>query len=391
MKNILFFSPYYHPYLSGLTIYPKRLLDYLKNKNRIIILTFAYKKNLKKIEKKDNITIIRLNYWFKISKGFISPLSLLDFYQHLKIADIVLLNQPNFEGLGLALLAFLTKKRIISIVHCQVFLPKLFFNIIINLFLNFSFYAQLLLSTTILPTTEDYAFSLPWGKIFKNKIKAICPSIKKPLISQVLFNRFKKEKKRYWIGYAGRIASEKGLEYLISALTPAGWLTCPSKFEGRSGNRLPAGVELVFAGPYGKDVAGESSYYLKIKQLLEESKIKYRFLGNLLNGDLGAFYKAIDLLVLHSVNQTEAFGMVQVEAMMLGTPVVASNLPGVRIPIKLTKMGIVVEPKNSDKLTMAIKNILRNREKYSNKQLIENAKNIFDIKKTYKFYERLLY
>ena len=51
---------------------------------------------------------------------------------------------------------------------------------------------------------------------------------------------------------------------------------------------------------------------------------------------MSSFYKSIDLLVLPSINQTEAFGMVQAEA-IAGTPVIAGNLPGVRIPIKLTK------------------------------------------------------
>ena len=66
MKNIVFFSPYYDPYLSGLTIYPKYLFEHLKKNSRIIILTFLHQKNLKKIEKKGNITIIRLNYWFRL-------------------------------------------------------------------------------------------------------------------------------------------------------------------------------------------------------------------------------------------------------------------------------------------------------------------------------------
>ena len=112
----------------------------------------------------------------------------------------------------------------------------------------------------------------------------------------------------------------------------------------------------------------------------KEYKIKHTFLGNLTSKQLSAFYKSIDLLVLPSINQTEAFGMVQAEAMIAGTPVIASNLPGVRIPIKLTKMGIIVEPKNIDQLSKAIKDILENKNKYTNARLVRNAKEIFDIK-----------
>ena len=124
--------------------------------------------------------------------------------------------------------------------------------------------------------------------------------------------------------------------------------------------------------------------------LLNSYQIKHLFLGSLSNKQLKAFYKSIDVLVLPSINQTEAFGMVQAEAMLSGTPVISSNLPGVRMPIKLTNMGIVVEPKDIKQLSNAISEVLKNKNKYSNDDLIKKAKKIFDIEKTYQFYDQLL-
>ncbi|MEK7177309.1 MAG: hypothetical protein AAB705_00605, partial [Patescibacteria group bacterium] len=69
---------------------------------------------------------------------------------------------------------------------------------------------------------------------------------------------------------------------------------------------------------------------------------------------------------------------------------IASNLPGVRISIRLTKMGIIVEPKNVTQLSQAIENILKNGNKFSNYRLTKKANDIFDIKKTYKFYNQLI-
>ena len=53
------------------------------------------------------------------------------------------------------------------------------------------------------------------------------------------------------------------------------------------------------------------------------------------------FYAACDVLVVPSLNSTESFGLVQVEAMLCGTPSIASNLPGVRQPPLMTGMGEV--------------------------------------------------
>ena len=185
----------------------------------------------------------------------------------------------------------------------------------------------------------------------------------------------REKRKAIWIGYVGRIAAEKGIEYLVQSIKRL--------------NFLPK-IKLVFAGPNPEKVVGEKKYWNKIKKQLEDLKIKYLFFRDLSDKKLGAFYDAVDVLVLPSTNRTEAFGMVQVEAMLWGTPVVATNLPGVRVPIKLTKMGLLVEPKNSKQLSEAILTIIKNRKKYSNEKLIKNAKKIFNPRKTYQFYDDLV-
>jgi glycosyltransferase involved in cell wall biosynthesis len=79
---------------------------------------------------------------------------------------------------------------------------------------------------------------------------------------------------------------------------------------------------------------------------------------------MGAFYRACDLTVLPSVNATESFGLVQIEAMMCGTPVVASNLPGVRQPVLTTGMGKIVPIRDPDALAQAVLEVLDKRESF---------------------------
>jgi len=376
MKKILFFSPYFYPYTSGTTTYPLKLFIYLSNHGfKITILTFKHDPHLTDKEKFKKLKIIRMDYLFKISKGFISPQSIFYFLKEAKKTDLVILNQPNFEGLPLAILSKIFKKKIISLFHCQVFLGSGIFKKLVNAVLNFSVFIQLFLSNIIIGHTKDYLDSIFIGKIFKRKILFTLPPIEKYPVDKKFLKQIK-EKQNHLIGYSGRISREKGIQYLVKVA------------EKLKKKKLK--IKLVFAGPFGKDVVGEEKYFLKIKALLKKKGIPYSLLGNLPSKKLGAFYKAIDLLVLPSINQTEAFGMVQPEAMLLGTPVIASNIPGVRIPIKLTKMGIAVKPKNENQLAKAIEQILRNKDRYTNPSFIKKAQKIFDIKKTYQFYNQLI-
>jgi glycosyltransferase involved in cell wall biosynthesis len=82
---------------------------------------------------------------------------------------------------------------------------------------------------------------------------------------------------------------------------------------------------------------------------------------------MAAFFKSCDVSVLPSVNSTESFGLVQIESMMLGTPVVASDLPGVRQPVLTSGMGRTVPPRDSQALAEAVIEVLRHPRKYKGK------------------------
>jgi glycosyltransferase involved in cell wall biosynthesis len=84
----------------------------------------------------------------------------------------------------------------------------------------------------------------------------------------------------------------------------------------------------------------------------------WHLLGVLSPEEMAAFYPNLDVLVVPSLNSTEAFGLVQIEAMMNGTPCVASALPGVRQPVLTTGMGKVVPIGDANALASAILDIL---------------------------------
>jgi rhamnosyl/mannosyltransferase len=77
--------------------------------------------------------------------------------------------------------------------------------------------------------------------------------------------------------------------------------------------------------------------------------------GRVTDADLPAYYDAADVVVLPSVVRTETFGVVQVEAMAAGRPVVSTNLPtGVPWVNQDGVSGLVVPPRNVPALDGAL-------------------------------------
>ena len=120
---------------------------------------------------------------------------------------------------------------------------------------------------------------------------------------------------------------------------------------------------MLHAGP-NAEVVGEEEYVSRVAPLIEKHQAHFKLLGPLHGAEFTAFYKSLDCLVIPSLNSTESFGLVQIEAMMNGTPVIASNLPGVRQPVTMTGMGEVVPIGDADALAEAMIQILTQKEAY---------------------------
>ena len=85
-------------------------------------------------------------------------------------------------------------------------------------------------------------------------------------------------------------------------------------------------------------------------------KEKVNLLGFVDDKDVPSWFSAADVFVLSSVMKTEAFGIVQIEAMSVGTPVVATRIPGSGVSWvnKEGVSGLNVEPRDPEALAKAI-------------------------------------
>lgn len=148
----------------------------------------------------------------------------------------------------------------------------------------------------------------------------------------------------------GRLAYYKGFEYLID-----------------SANYLDDDFVILIGG------SGELKCSLEEKIKNENLNGKVFLLGRIENEDLGSFYKACDLFCLPSIVKSEAFGVVQIEAMSFGKPIVATKISGSGVDWvnKDSVTGINVDIKNSEQLALAFKKILVNQKLY--KELSQNS------------------
>lgn len=108
--------------------------------------------------------------------------------------------------------------------------------------------------------------------------------------------------------------------------------------------------------PVALDVAGSGDLQKQYQQRAQLMKVadRIRFLGALPRTELIHAYQGADVTILPSVDRSEAFGLVLLESMACQTPVIASDLPGVRTLARQGQTGLVVPPGDAPALAEAI-------------------------------------
>ena len=377
--KILTVLTYYRPHTSGLTIYAERLVrTFAKRGHQVTVMTTQFDPSLPREETMDGVKIIRVPVVARISKGVIAPTFGQVATKLVRQHDVVQMHLPQFDAPGVALRGRLFGKPAVLTYHCDLLLPPGLFNRFVNMVVNFMNHAAGMLSNHIVTYTQDYASNSPYLSRYASKLTPILPPVELPSPLPGAVEAFGEEhhveERRPVIGMAARFAAEKGIEVLLDAM-PVILKKYPN-------------AQVLFAGTY-QNVMGEQAYSDRLMPRIREYEAAghWTFLGNLDPVQMAAFYPNLDVLTVPSLNSTEAFGLVQIEAMMNGVPCVPSALPGVRQPVLMHGMGRVAKIGDSADLAACILEVLNEPNKFRGD--IESVKKAYDPHSIAAEYEKL--
>ena len=367
--NILVVLNYYHPYVSGLSEYARLEATQLAREHQVTVLTGRHDATLPETELNDGVRVVRANTLFSIHKGYISAALLRKFRELAREADIVYMHLPMLEA---SVLARMIPKRckLIAMFHCWPVAVGGWLDRCAVAIVRRSIGDSLARADRIVVNTLDYSEQFDVLVRQRTKLREIPPPTKEfalPIRQSVAAATSTPK-----VGFVGRFVEEKGLDFLLEAV-PQVWAVRPE-------------VEFFLAGAISGVRGG--TIFQRLEPLIRSLGDRVHVLGAISDEDLCEFYDSLDLFVLPSTNIHESFGMVQVEAMKRGVPVVASDLGGIRVPVQRTGNGVLTPARNSQALATAIIQCLN--RTWDRGQVSQTAMQHFDNHSVFQAFDRVI-
>lgn len=372
--HILICLLYYFPHRTGLTIHVQHVAEEMVRRgHEVTVLTARYSNDLPRDESTHNgVRIVRLWAPIKVSRGMVMPAYPWAAYFAMRQADVVSVHLPTPESALLAFLSRLAGVNVVATHHGDLILPKGLVNRVIQdgMFWMYKFLARR--ASRLIAYSDDYAQNSYYLRPYMDKVTPVYPPITLPEPQPEEVARLRAQWSRNGgpiIGYSGRFVEEKRPELAILALEEV--------------NKVYPDAHLIFAGEY--DIPYEDTWERQ-QPIVQRFKDQLTFLGLIKDWQaLANFYAACDVIVLSS--DTECFALVQVDAMLSGTPMVMTNIPGGRVPVTVTGMGKLAEPGNASSIGRAIVDVLNDLPAHTRTR--EEIQQIFSIQRTFDQYEEL--
>ena len=369
--RILLAVTYYWPHRTGLTLHAQYIAEALAARGySVTVLTSQFIDTLPRDQMLNGVRVVRIRTFGRISRGVIMPGLPFAAYNLIREHDVVSIHSPMLEAPLLAGIAKAAGRRVVMTHHGDLHLPAGLTNRVIERGLDTLLSTAASASDRVIAYSDDYAEHSKTIRPHLAKTTAIYPPIVIPEPSAGARTALREKLsigEAPLIGYSGRFVEEKRPDLLLRALAHL--------------DRTLPGAHVAFAGQY---IMPYERFYQRALPVIEQYQDRVHFLGLIENPqDLADFYAGCDVIVLPS--SSECFGLVQVEAMLCGTPVVATDIPGAREPVRVSGMGEIVPPRDTLALAHAIGRVITNRERYQRTRADIAA--IFDFDTTIRGYE----
>jgi rhamnosyl/mannosyltransferase len=277
--------------------------------------------------------------WIKLSATMISPAMIVKLRQIQREYDVVHIHHPDPMAC-LALLLSGYKGKVLLHWHSDILKQKMLLKLYRPL-------QQWLINRAdvIVGTTPVYVHHSSFLQKVQDKVTHIPVGVSPLVAKSDQINRSREQYVGKKIVFSlGRMVEYKGYEYLIKA---AQYLDddCVILIGG--------------GGPLKR----------KLQQLIDDLGIgaKVKLMGFVSDEERVAYFMACDVFALSSIWKTEAFGIVQIEAMSCGKPVVATRIEGSGVSwVNADDVsGYNVEPRNAEALADAIRKLVPDTQLYA--------------------------
>lgn len=341
--KICIVSDAYYPYPSGVTEHAYNLAKYLREKgHRVTILTLHYpgEKKEKNVERVGRVIFVPMNGTL-VTVPFLNPSVVRAFFMKNSF-DIVHLHGPFFPGLSHWALKY-SNAPCVATFHTTGFSE---ITIGAGLYQKlFPFYKNLKARIGVSPVAVDFIKPYIPGDylIVPNGVDTshFSPSGKK-------HKKIEKIEGKKLL-FLGRLDTRKGLGQLLPAFKLL---------------QKEMDIHLI--------VAGKGPEKPRYEKFVKENNLSERthFLGYIPNEELPSIYRSCNIYCSPALGG-ETFGIVLLEAMASGTPVVSSNIAGYRQVINDGENGLLFDPHSPQDIKQKISRLLQNEN--LKKKLIENG------------------
>ena len=226
--------------------------------------------------------------------------------------------------------------------------------------------------------------------ISASQVRVIYPGVNKnlffPSSSQKTFKEIRSKKREKILLYVGRIEPVKGLMTIIETLS----------LLKKTKTSLYNQLKLVVIGGGRKDYdLPRNKEFIRIQESLREKKLRGKvvFLGSKKQAELKKYYSAADVLIVPSIY--ESFGLVVIEALACGTPVVVSQIGEMRDIVKQGKNGLSFRPNDPLSLARSLERFFaKEKELWDGKKISQEVIKRFSweqtAEETYRFFTKIL-